>query len=134
MATQELTPKEKQELAEKEQTRPGRYYVPEVDIFEDENALWLRADMPGVDQQHVNVELHDNTLTLHGEVSLADYEGLSPLYTEYNVGHYLRRFTLADAASFDAEKITARMANGVLELHLPKAERVKKHRIPIATS
>jgi HSP20 family molecular chaperone IbpA len=134
MTTQELTPKEKQELSEKEQTRPGRHYVPEVDIFEDENGLWLRADLPGVDQQHVGVELRDDTLTLHGQVALTDYEGLSPVYTEYNVGHYLRRFTLADAASFDADKITARMSNGVLELHLPKAERAKSRRIPISTN
>lgn len=134
MATQELTPKEKQELAEKEQTRPGRYYVPEVDIFEDENGLWLRADLPGVDQQHVEVELRDDVLTLHGQVNLLDYEGLSPVYTEYNVGHYLRRFTLTDAANFDADKISARMANGVLEVHLPKAERAKARRIPISTS
>jgi HSP20 family protein len=134
MTTQELTPKEKQELAEKEQTRPGRYYVPEVDIFEDENGLWLRADLPGVDQQHVEVELRDDVLTLHGQVNLSDYEGLSPLYTEYNVGHYLRRFTLAEAASFEADKITARMANGVLEVHLPKAERAKARRIPISTN
>jgi HSP20 family protein len=134
MTTQELTPKEKQELTEKEQMRPGRYYVPEVDIFEDEQALWLWADMPGVEQKHIDVELRDNILSLHGEVALADYEGLSPRYTEYNVGHYLRRFTLPDAASFDADKITARVANGVLELQLPKAERARSRRIPIATS
>jgi HSP20 family protein len=134
MSTQELRPKDKQELNEKEQTRPGRYYIPEVDIFEDENELCLRADLPGVDQENVEVELRDDTLTLHGQVKLADYDGLSPVHTEYNVGHYLRRFTLADAASFDAEKITAHMADGVLELHLPKAERAKRRRIPITTS
>ena len=134
MTTQELTPKEKQELAEREQTRPGRYYVPDVDIAEEDQALLVRADMPGVDQEHVEVELRDNVLTLHGQVSLKEYEGLKPLYTEYNVGHYLRRFTLTDASKFDADKITARMANGVLEVKLPKAERAKSRRIPVSTS
>jgi HSP20 family protein len=64
-------------------------------------------------------------------VSLKDYEGFLPRYTEYNVGHYLRRFTLADAARFDAEKVTARIANGTLELRLPKAEKAKPHRITV---
>ena len=59
MTAQELTPKEKQELQEKEQTRPGRTFVPDVDIREDEHALWLWADMPGVWQDQVEVELHD---------------------------------------------------------------------------
>jgi len=77
----ELTPKEKQELTDREQTRPGRTYVPDVDIREDEQALWLWADMPGVDQSSVEVELHDNVLRLEGQVSTKDYDGLSPIYT-----------------------------------------------------
>ncbi|OFV92001.1 MAG: hypothetical protein A3J75_04530 [Acidobacteria bacterium RBG_16_68_9] len=131
MSAQELTPKEKQELTEKEQTRAGRYYVPDVDIYEDKDALWLWADMPGVDQEHVEVELRDDVLTLQGRVSLKDYEGLAPRYTEYNVGHYLRRFTLADARNFDGEKTTARMTNGTLELRLPKAEKAKPQKIEV---
>jgi HSP20 family protein len=134
MTTQEISPKEKQELTEKEPTHTGRYYVPEVDIYEDETALRMWADLPGVDQQHVDVELRDDELTIHAQVSLSDYEGLSPLSSEYNVGHYLRRFNLVDAASFDADQITAKMTNGVLELTLPKAERAKRRRIPITTS
>ena len=103
MTTQELTPKEKQELQEKEQTRPGRAFVPDVDIREDENALWLWADMPGVTQEQVEVELHDNVLRLEGRVSLQEYEGLKPVYTEYNVGNYLRRFTLTNGEHFDRD-------------------------------
>jgi len=131
MNTHELQPKEKQELQDREQTRPGRTYVPDVDIREDEHALWLWADMPGVEQDSVEVELHDNTLRLEGQVSLRDYEGLTPLYTEYNVGNYQRRFTLTNAQHFDAEQISARLVNGVLEVKLPKAERAKPRRIPV---
>lgn len=134
MTTHEISPKEKQELTEKTPTYTGRYYVPEVDIFEDEAELKLWADLPGVDQNSVDVELNDDQLTIHGKVSLDDYNGLAPLSSEYNVGHYLRRFNLVDAASFDAEKISAKMTNGVLELTLPKAERAKRRRIPIATN
>jgi HSP20 family protein len=131
MANQ-LAPKAKQEVAEPESTRPGRYYVPEVDIFEDEHALWLWADMPGVDQERVHVELDKDLLTLRGEVTLDDYRGLTPVYTEYNVGHYFRRFGMRDAATFDRDRISARMVNGVLELQLPKAEPAKPRRIPVS--
>ena len=132
MTTHELTPKEKQELTEKEHLRPGRTYVPDVDIREDEQALWLWADMPGVTQDQVEVELHDDVLRLEGRVSLADYEGLTPVYTEYNVGNYLRRFTLSNAQHFDRDQISARLDNGVLSVKLPKAEKAKPRRIPVS--
>lgn len=132
MTTQELTPKEKQELQEREQTRPGRAYVPDVDIREDEHALWLWADMPGVEQDQVEVELHDNVLRIEGRVSLKDYEGLTLVYTEYNVGNYLRRFSLSTAEQFDRDHISARLQNGVLEVELPKVEKAKPRRIPVS--
>lgn len=135
MTTQELAAKDKQELQEREQqTRAGRTFVPDVDIREDEQALWLWADMPGVSQDRVSVELHENTLTLQGDVSPQDYQGLAPVYTEYNVGNFVRRFTLPNAAHFDPEQVTARLVNGVLEVKLPKAEKAKPRRIPISVS
>jgi HSP20 family molecular chaperone IbpA len=134
MTAAEVAVKEKQELQQQEQTRPGRFYVPDVDIFEDEHSLWVQADMPGVEQPNVEVELDDNVLTLMGKVSLENYRGLSPRHTEYNVGHYLRRFTLVDAANFDHERITARIDNGILKVQLPKAERAKRRRIPVNTN
>lgn len=130
----ELTPKEKQESSDREQTRPGRTYVPDVDIREDEQALWLWADMPGVDQSSVEVELHDNVLRLEGQVSTSDYDGLLPIYTEYNVGNYQRRFTLANGERFDRDNVSARLVNGVLEVRLPKAEKAKPRRIEVAVA
>ena len=79
--TQELAPKEKREAQEPERTRPGRTYVPDVDIYEDEQALWLWADMPGVGQNRVDVEVHNGVLTIRGQVSLEEYEGLTPIFT-----------------------------------------------------
>lgn len=135
MTTQELAAKEKQELEEREQrTRAGRTFVPDVDIREDEEALWLWADMPGVAQDRVSVELHDGVLTLEGDVSPQDYEGLSPVYTEYNVGNFVRRFTLPHAQNFDCENVSARLVNGVLEVKIPKAEKAKPRRIPISVA
>ena len=135
MTEQDLTPKSKQEVksTEKttEQTRPGRYFLPDVDIAEDEDGLWLWADLPGVDKNSLSIDLSDDVLTLQGDVSLKDYDGLQPVYTEYNVGHFQRRFALPDAGRWDRDKISARLADGVLELRLPKAERAKPRRIDV---
>jgi HSP20 family protein len=132
MTTQELATKEKQELQEREQrTRAGRTYVPDVDIREDDQALWLWADMPGVAQDRVNVELHEGVLTIEGDVSPQDYSGLTPVYTEYNVGNFVRRFTLPNAQHFDQDNVSARLVNGVLEVKLPKAEKAQPRRVPI---
>jgi HSP20 family molecular chaperone IbpA len=57
---------------------------------------------------------------------------LAPVYTEYNVGNYVRRFTLS--RDIDSDRIDAKMENGVLELDLPKAESAKPRRINIATA
>lgn len=127
----QVTVKQEGDLAE-EQTRPGRTYLPNVEIRETEDSLWLWADMPGVDEKSISIDLTDNVLTLEGQVSLKDYENLAPVYTEYNVGNYVRRFTLS--SEIDGDRISARMTNGVLELSLPKSERAKPRRIPITTS
>ncbi|MEW6271826.1 MAG: Hsp20/alpha crystallin family protein [Thermodesulfobacteriota bacterium] len=133
MAEQELQAKEKREVEDANRTRPGRTFVPDVDIREDDDALWFWVDMPGVEQDKVTVDLDDDVLTLQGEVGLEDYEGLSPVYTEYNVGGFARRFTLPDGARFDRDAITARMADGVLEIKLPKAEPAKPRRITVTS-
>ena len=132
MTPQELTVKSKQELSGEERTRPGRTYVPDIDVYETAGSLWLWADMPGVDQQSVEVNLADGVLSIEGRVSVSEYENLSPVYTEYNVGNFARRLSLSD--DIDPQRITARMRNGVLELELPKAERAKPRRIPVAVA
>ena len=128
---QEITPKAKQEAEQRERTRPGRHYVPDVDIREDADALWVSADMPGVPADNVAVELDEETLLLEGRVSPDEYTGLTPIYTEYNVGNFVRRFTLPDASRYDREGITAKLVNGVLEVRIPKAEKAKPRKIQI---
>jgi HSP20 family protein len=119
---------EKQPAAE-EQTRPGRTYRPNVDIVETENGLHLWADMPGVDEGSVDVELAEGVLEIRGRVATEDYEQLRPVYTEYNVGNYEARFRLS--SSIDETRISAKLKNGVLELDLPKSEAAKPRRIQI---
>jgi len=133
MTTQDLSTREKQELKAEEGTRPGRWFVQDVDIVENDDALWLWADMPGVEPDQVHVDVHDDVLTIEGRVSTEDYEGLAPVYTEYNVGNWMRRFTMPPG-SFDDAKIAARLTNGVLEVRLPKSERAKPRRIPVSVS
>ena len=134
MAAQELTPKEKQEVQGSEQVRPGRFYVPDVDIYETPDGLMLRVDMPGVDPSRVNVEFEDGVLTLQGEVSLQDYEGLTPVYSEYRVGNFLRRFNLPDSYRYDPERVSAKLIDGVLQVQIPKAESAKPRRVPVASA
>jgi HSP20 family protein len=132
MTQQEIAAKEKQEVQEPNRTRPGRAYVPDVDIREDENGMSLWADMPAVSQQNVTVGIEDNVLIIEGEVDGAAYKDLRPLYTEYNIGRFVRRFTLPETSRFDQEHVTARMSLGVLEIRLPIAEAAKPHRIQVS--
>lgn len=132
MASQELTPRDKQELKAEEQTRPGRTYVPNVDIYETQDSLWLWADMPGVDENSLEIHIADNVLSVEGRVALQEYDNLGPIYTEYNVGNYARRFSLSN--EIDVDHIKARMTNGVLALELPKAERAKPRRIAVSAA
>jgi HSP20 family molecular chaperone IbpA len=129
--TQELTPKAKQEAEQRERAWEGRYYVPDVDICENDDAMFLWADMPGVAPDRLSVDLIDDTLTIEGNVSVDDYAGLVPAYIEYNVGNYVRRFTLPDGNRYDRDAIAARLTNGVLEVKLPKSPKAKPRRIPI---
>src|SRR2546428_8033172 len=131
MTAQELNVRDKQEVTNQEHTRPGRSYLPDVDIYETPDRLVLVADMPGVDEKSINVHLGDGMLTIEGQVAVKEYENLTPVYTEYNVGNYVRRFTVS--RDVDAERISARMVNGVLEVDLPKAEHTKPRRINVST-
>ena len=132
MPEQELSTQQKQEVQTAEHTRPGRSYVPHVDIFETDQALWLRADMPGVQEDSIELNVDNNVLSVEGQVALGDYQGQTPVYTEYKVGNYQRRFSLSNA--IDSANIHARLTDGVLELELPKAESAKPRRIAVQAS
>jgi HSP20 family protein len=127
---QELAVREKQELATKgEKTTPGRYYVPAADIFETEEALTVILEMPGVQKNNVNVALENDILRVDGQIDFSNYDGMEPVYTEYNVGHYTRGFTLSN--KIDQSQITAQLDSGVLTLTLPKAKDLLPRRITL---
>jgi HSP20 family molecular chaperone IbpA len=127
---QDLAVREKQELVSKdEKTLPGRFYVPSTDICETEEALLVTMEMPGVDRKDVSVSLENDVLRVEGRIDFSKYEGLEPVYTEYNVGHYARTFSLS--SKIDQERISAQVDNGVLTLTLPKVKEAVPRRISI---
>jgi HSP20 family protein len=128
---QELEVQQKRELEKKdESTIPVRVFLPNTDIFETEDALTVVMEMPGVNREHADITVEDDVLSVSGRIDFSKYENLQPVYTEYNVGHYRRSFSLAPN-SFDEHRISAEMTDGVLTLTLPKAERVKPRKIPL---
>ncbi len=127
---QELTVREKKELvAKEEKTVPGRYYVPYADIYETDDALAVVMEMPGVEKKRLNVALENDVLRVDGQIDFTKYEEMEPVYTEYNVGHYARSFTLSN--KIDQEKISAQLEDGVLTLTLPKAKQAQPKKITI---
>jgi len=111
-----------------ESTRGLPNFIPQVDIYEDKKAITVLADMPGVDKQGVSIDLKDDQLTINGKVALPE-EKATLLHKEYEVGNYFRQFTLSDI--IDRDKITAKMADGVLTVTLPKAEKAVPKKIEI---
>lgn len=127
---QDLAVREKRELVSKdEKTVPGRFYVPYTDVYETDDALTVVMEMPGVDRKDVDVSLENDVLRVQGTIDFAKYEGMEPVYTEYNVGHYARSFTLSGKVNQD--QISAQLEDGVLTLTLPKAAEAKPRRIAI---
>jgi HSP20 family protein len=129
-AAQELQVQKKREIENKEEgTIPARMFVPPADIFEGENDLTVVLEMPGVEKCNVDIRVEDGVLNVEGRLDLTKYQGLQPLYTEYNIGHYSRSFRLSNQV--DQNKIAAEMKDGVLSLKLPKAEEAKPRTIQV---
>jgi HSP20 family protein len=130
MSPQELQVQEKRELEKKQEaTVPARTFVPTADIFETEAALTVVLEMPGVDKGNVDISVEDGVLTVQGRLDFSKYEGMQPVYTEYNIGHYRRSFSLSNKINQD--KIGAEMKDGVLTVVMPKAEKAKPRRISV---
>ena len=129
-ATQELQVQKKREHDQRqESTIPARVFVPTADIYESQDALTVILEMPGVEKDNVDVRVEEGMLNIEGRLDLAKYQGLLPLYTEYNIGHYARSFRLS--SKIDQTKIAADLKDGVLSLTLPKAEEAKPRTIKV---
>jgi HSP20 family protein len=126
----ELETREKQAV-EREQTRPGPVFRPDVDIVERANEFLVMADLPGVDDQSVSVRLENGVLSIDARLALEPDPGWTAVYAEYRLGGYHREFALSEG--IDVDRVEARMRNGVLELRLPKVERARPRSIEVKT-
>jgi HSP20 family protein len=122
MVSKELQVQQKRELEKKEETTiPARIFLPTMDIYEAPESLTVLVEMPGVEKKNVEISVEDGALNVRGRLDLTKYQGLTPLYTEYNVGHYSRSFRLS--SKIDQNKIGAEMKDGVLSLHCRRSKR-----------
>lgn len=128
--SQELAVQEKKEQVTKEEkTVPARYYVQNTDIYETDDALTVVMEIPGVEKKDVDVNIENDVLRVEGRLDFTKYEGLEPLYTEYNVGHFARAFTLSN--KIDQQQIAAELNDGVLTLTLKKVKEAIPRKIAI---
>lgn len=109
---------------------PVADWIPAVDIIEEAERFVLRADVPGVSPDDIDVSMDGGILSVSGArhaIAPADDTGVQRI--ERATGRFLRRFTLPDTA--DAEHIAAKCANGILEVSIPKMPAVKARRITV---
>ena len=113
--------------------RFNRPWSPAVDIYETENELVLKADLPDVDQKDIDVRIENQTLTIEGERKFEKEDsGKGYHRIERSYGHFIRSFAVPQ--SFETDKIAANYRNGVLSVTLPKREAAKPKQIKVAVS
>lgn len=115
-----------------DQPHPAGYQTPLIDIHDGPEGLILEADLPGVTEQGVTIQLEDNVLSLQAQAGCLVPDGACPLHQEYHPGVFQRSFILSDEVA--RGRITAELTNGVLRLTLPRAERAQTRRIEIKSS
>lgn len=105
-------------------------WIPPVDIIEEQDSFLLRADVPGVDSADIDVSMENGVLSVSGERRADERtEDAGTQRIERATGRFLRRFTLPDTA--DAEGITAKSRNGILEVTIPKLAEIQARRISV---
>ncbi len=120
------------QLAQKpEQNVKKTDYVitPPVDIYETDNEYVLKADMPGVAKDNVNITFNNNELEITGKVDDEYTSNENMTYREYTLFNYYRKFVVSNA--INPEGISALLENGVLTIKLPKREEAKPKKIEI---
>jgi HSP20 family protein len=107
-------------------------WVPPVDVAETQEKILVRAEMPGLKQEDIQIEFENGLLTLRGERKHLKEEGVTWHRVERIYGNFSRTFTLP--RTVDAERITASYRDGVLEIDVPKKEEAKPKNIRIAVN
>ena len=102
---------------------------PSVDIFENKEAIQLFADLPGVAQESLALEVDDNTLTIQGDIQIDMPGDMEPLHADVRSTHYQRAFTLS--SELDTGLIEASLNDGLLAVTIPKREEVRPRKIEV---
>lgn len=115
------------------QSRPSESVLrPPVDICETDEAILLRADMPGVTRDRLELRLDGNTLLIEGTIGIAPQDQMSALYADIRSTTYRRQFVLSN--ELEAGRIEANLQNGVLNVTIPKRAEVRPRRIEVQAS
>ena len=114
---------------ERDTRREDAALLPAVDVIEDANGITLYADLPGVPKDKLTVRVEGNTLTIEGEISLLTTKGIEGTHAEVQLPRYRRSFAVG--SEFNSEKVGAELRQGVLKLHIPKAEHAKPRKIEV---
>ncbi|HUK06071.1 MAG TPA: Hsp20/alpha crystallin family protein [Burkholderiales bacterium] len=121
---------DKTAVAREQQAAELATLLPPVDVIEDATGITLYADLPGVPKDRLSLELDGDTLIIEGQVDMRMPEGMEATHAEVTVPRYRRVFTLSK--ELDAGRMQAEMKQGVLKLHIQKAEHAKPRRISVA--
>lgn len=105
------------------------WVAPLIDIYETDDDYFLNAFMPGVTKDNLKIKLEDGHLVIMGRINYDEAVNRKYVLKETEIGNYYRRFKISD--SIDESKIDAKFENGILEIKLPKHERVKPKNIEI---
>jgi HSP20 family protein len=116
-------------VASNEQVPEQRHVVPPVDVFENEEAITLLADLPGVPRDQLHVRVDGDNLVLEATAATAGPQDMQLVYGELQCPAFRRQFTLS--RELDASRIEAQLRDGVLRLTIPKAEEARPRRIQV---
>ncbi len=126
---QNLNPARDAQPGQSTQSAEDASIVPPVNVVEDATGITLRADLPGVSKDKLQIHIEADTLTIEGELTLDAPQGMEAMHAEVSLPRYRRVFTLS--RDLDASKITAEFNHGVVRLRIPKADHAQPHRVRI---
>lgn len=127
--TMEIQKQEDAPSEEMERTRSSRAFIPKADIFETDNEIIVLADVPGANENNVDITLEKNVLSIVAYIDPIRSGNYDIAYAEYEEGDYQRSFRLSD--EIDRDKIEASVSNGVLHLRLPKSKAAATRKISV---
>ena len=110
----------------------SKIWSPPVDVYEDQDSIVIKIDLPGMSQEDIDIELNNDNLTIKGERKFGDDEHREKyVRIERQYGMFQRTFTIG--IPVESDKVKAKFRNGILELMLPKSEGVKPKKVQVVT-